>query len=322
MSNLINKRDYNNLKDFYIPYRKTLNLPKDVTFGLEVEFKMDLFDEAYKVNFMDEDNAALTFMKELGYDYSYEVEYEINNHIELVSPVLTDNDKTWEELDSILTFIKNNDGYYSGMCGSHIHVGKNILDKESSWLNFFKLWYIFEDDIFRFTNGENYKLRENGKSKSRKIDGICKNIIKDYEILKKLEVTYLISNKSNSVNLPFPQRNDNSNGLLKTNGDPKANNILNTVEFRSPNGTINPVIWQNNVNFFTNLMLSCNSKNLDTEKLNYLYNNKHFATVDDLACFVFKDELDKKCFLRQYYKDFDNPDFKAQDKKSGPFWMS
>ena len=107
MSDLISKRDYNNLKGFYIPYRKTLNLPKDVTFGLEVEFKMDLFDDSYKLNFIDEDNAALTFMKELGYDYTYEVEYEINNHIELVSPVLTDNAKTWEELDSILTFIKN-----------------------------------------------------------------------------------------------------------------------------------------------------------------------------------------------------------------------
>ncbi len=28
-----------NLEDFYIPYRKTLDLPKNVTFGLEVEFK-------------------------------------------------------------------------------------------------------------------------------------------------------------------------------------------------------------------------------------------------------------------------------------------
>lgn len=320
MSNLISKRDYNNLKGFYIPYRKTLNLPKDVTFGLEVEFKMDLFDEAYKLNFMDEDNAALTFMKELGYDYSYEVEYEINNHIELVSPVLTDNDKTWEELDSILTFIKNNDGYYSGMCGAHIHVGKNILNSNSAWLNFFKLWYIFEDDIFRFTNGENYKLRENGSSKSGKIDSICKNIIKNYNTLKDIDISYLSSNKFVAVNFPSLLKCDNSSSLLKVNGNPKANNILNTVEFRSPNGTINPVIWQENVNFFTKFMLSCANENLDTEKLEYLYNNKYLATIDDLACFIFKDEFDKKCFLRQYYKDFDNPDFKIRGAKSKPFW--
>ena len=279
-----------NLEDFYIPYRKTLDLPKDVTFGLEVEFKMDQFNDSYKANFIDEDNAALTFMEELGYDYNYDVECEINDHIELVSPVLTDSAKTWEELDNILTFIKNNDGYYSGKCGAHVHVGKNILNSNSAWINFFKLWYIFEDDIFRFTNGENYKLRENGDYKAAKIVSVCKNIIKDY------------------------------NNLSKINGNPKANNILNTVEFRSPNGTINPVIWQNNVNFFTRFMLSCANKNLDKERLDYLYNNKSLASVDDLVSFVFEDEFDKKCFLRQYYKDFDNPDFKISDAKSKPFW--
>ena len=50
-----------NLEDFYIPYRKTLNLPKNVTFGLEVEFKMDPFNDSYKSNFIDEDNAARVF---------------------------------------------------------------------------------------------------------------------------------------------------------------------------------------------------------------------------------------------------------------------
>ena len=89
-----------NLEDFYIPYRKTLDLPKNVTFGLEVEFKMDSFNDSYKSNFIDEDNAARVFMKDIGYDYNYDVECEINDHIELVSPVLTDNDKTWEELEN------------------------------------------------------------------------------------------------------------------------------------------------------------------------------------------------------------------------------
>lgn len=309
-----------NLEDFYIPYRKTLDLPKDVTFGLEVEFKMDQFNDSYKANFIDEDNAALTFMEELGYDYNYDVECEINVHIELVSPVLTDSAKTWEELDNILTFIKNNDGYYSGKCGAHVHVGKNILNSNSAWINFFKLWYIFEDDIFRFTNGENYKLRENGDYKAAKIVSVCKNIIKDYNVFKDIDISYLSSNKLVAVNFPSTLKCEDFNNLSKINGNPKANNILNTVEFRSPNGTINPVIWQNNVNFFTRFMLSCANENLDTVKLDYLYNSKSYATVDDLVSFVFNDELDKKCFLRQYYKDFANPDFKISGAKSKPFW--
>ena len=309
-----------NLEDFYIPYRKTLDLPNNVTFGLEVEFKMDPFNDSYKSNFIDEDNAARVFMKDIGYDYNYDVECEINDHIELVSPVLTDNDKTWKELDNILTFIKNNDGYYSGKCGAHIHVGKQIINDIDSWLNFFKLWYIFEDDIFRFTNGENYKLRENGDYKAAKITNVCKNIIKDYNAFKDIDVSYLSSNKLVAVNFPSPLKCEDFSNLLKTNSNPKANNILNTVEFRSPNGTINPVIWQENVNFFTKLMLSCANKNLDKERLDYLYNNKSLASVDDLVSFVFEDEFDKKCFLRQYYKDFSNPDFKFSNERSMPFW--
>ena len=135
------------LSEFYVPYRKTLDLPGNVTFGLEIEFKNDNYNDSYKTDFIDEDNAARVFMKDIGYDYNYDVECEINNHIELVSPVLTDNDKTWEELDNILTFIKNNDGYYSGKCGAHIHVGKQIINDIDSWLNFFKLWYLFEDEF-------------------------------------------------------------------------------------------------------------------------------------------------------------------------------
>ena len=320
MSDFINKKNCSDLKDFYIPYRKTLDLPKNVTFGLEVEFKMDPFNDSYKSNFIDEDNAARVFMKDIGYDYNYDVECEINNHIELVSPVLTDNDKTWEELDNILTFIKNNDGYYSGKCGAHIHVGKQIINDIDSWLNFFKLWYLFEDDIFRFTNGENYKLRENARFNSRKIDNICRIIINDYNLLKEIDVSYLTKNKYNCINFPASLDCKNTDELLMIKGNFKDNNISNTIEFRSPNGTINPVIWQENVNFFTKLMLSCANKNLDKERLEYLYNNKSLANVDDLVSFVFEDEFDKKCFLRQYYKDFSNPDFKFSDERSMPFW--
>ena len=37
-----------------------------------------------------------------------------------------------------------------------------------------------------------------------------------------------------------------------------------------------------------------------------LYINKSIANEKDLCNLVFVDDLDKKCFLRQYYKDFSN----------------
>ena len=79
-------------------------------------------------------------------------------------------------------------------------------------------------------------------------------------------------------------------------------NVLNTIEFRSPNGTLSNIVWQNNINFFINLLLSCSDNNFDVEKMNFLYDNKNLSTEFDLIDLVYKDELDKMCFLKQYYK--------------------
>ena len=41
------------LSEFYVPYRKTLDLPGNVTFGLEIEFKNDNYNDSYKTDFID-----------------------------------------------------------------------------------------------------------------------------------------------------------------------------------------------------------------------------------------------------------------------------
>ena len=63
-------------------------------------------------------------------------------------------------------------------------------------------------------------------------------------------------------------------------------------------------------------MLECKDKKIDTEKLKYLCDNKNKATEYDLCDLIFNNEFDKKCFLRQYYKDFN----KTQTSRSTPFW--
>jgi len=51
----VNKIEYlKNLKDKVIEYRNTLNLPNDVTFGVEIEYEgtsKDKFDEIIKEEF-------------------------------------------------------------------------------------------------------------------------------------------------------------------------------------------------------------------------------------------------------------------------------
>ena len=315
-----------NLKDFFIPYRNNLGLSQNVYFGFEIEFKIPKYDDIYISEFMDENNAAEFFLKEKKYNFSYDIEGEINNHIELISPVLTDCENTWQELYNILNFIKNNDGnideetnlYNSVSCGAHVHVGRNIFDNNpTSWINFLKLWSIFEDHIFRFTNGEYYNLRDNGVKKAAKINNICIKILDDYNYFQEIDFSYLINNKINCINFNTPFINYEPLNILKKISEPQLYDKSKTIEFRSPNGTLNEVIWQNNLNFFTKMLLSCASNDFDIEKMNYLYMNKSIANEKDLCDLVFVDDLDKKCFLRQYYKDFSN----LQKGKSSKFWQ-
>lgn len=322
LSDTSKERLIHELKDFYIPYRDSLDLPSYVTFGCEIEFKMLGYDDLYKLNFVDENNAATYFLKEQGYDYNYEVEDEVNDHIELISPVLTDSKDTWDELENILEFIKNNDGnvickngiYELPSCGSHIHVGKNMFnDNSTAWLNFFKLWYLYEDIIFKFTNGEYYKLRPSAKNKACKINNICMKILNDYSFFNQIDISYLINNKINCIN--FNQAN-----ITRRIINPFENNKANTIEFRNPNGSLNKVIWQNNVNFFTKILCSISSTNFDVEKLNYLFLNRSEISEFSLCDLVFNEDFDKYCFLRQYYKDFGDSNKKEYKFKSKPFW--
>ena len=92
----------------------------------------------------------------------------------------------------------------------------------------------------------------------------------------------------------------------------------NTIEFRCPNGTLNSVIWQNNVNFFTKLLLYCRSekfnndivfqrKRINSNEYNSLiyYDEIFLDQALELCDMIFDNNLDKLYFLRQYLKSFE-----------------
>lgn len=310
------------LKDFYVPYRKSLKLPSDATFGLEIEFKMPDYNWKYRSNFSCQDIAAMTFMEEHNYNGIWDVCPEENDHIEIVSPILIDESKTWKDLHNILNNIKENGAYYSGKCGAHVHIGMHLLGKdEESWLNFFKIWNIFEDVIFKFTNGETYNRRFNFQDSSKSVRTCFDNLITKYNISNSAKKT-LVLNKKYCVNI-----NQCTLDMIIKHSNKFRSGVENTIEFRCPNGTLNKVIWQNNVRFFTKFLLACKSENYDAELVDHLYKkviNKDKLEDDNLAFIlvdlIFNSDFDKYCFLRQYYKDFDNPSKEDNMLKSKPFW--
>ena len=99
--------------------------------------------------------------------------------------------------------------------------------------------------------------------------------------------------------------------------NPGAFKPYNTIEFRCPNGTFDPVIWQNNVNLLVQLLLYSKSSSFQEDRiekrhqliLNQFDDLKWYQEIFleqalELCDLIFTNNLDKLYFLRQYLKSF------------------
>lgn len=312
----------NELKNFYIPYRNTLGLDKKATFGCEIEFNIYGYDS------LDVENSkAQNFMNKIGYPYKWKVTSEINSRIEIISDVLSDKKEDWVLLKNILGFLNENKAYSNGKGGSHVHVGNQIIANDFDALELFlKLFACYENEIIRFTNGEYYFDRVQFDYMCKRSKEIIFDMIRKKDFLKRKNVSRLLCSKMSSINFP----STDFYKLIKTNYKAFYYDKSNTTEFRTPSLTLNPVIWQNNINFFVKLMSCMKNKDFDKELLNYRYNKEKdnlffYKDYSDFKAFelcdlVFYNGLDKMCFLRQYYKDFDAPTRMNYMTKAKPFY--
>ena len=91
----------------------------------------------------------------------------------------------------------------------------------------------------------------------------------------------------------------------------------NTVEFRCPNGTLDPVIWQNNLNLFVKLIQYSKRDDFNNDLINERRKiNEDFVESDndftkiylrqalEFADLIFFNNADKVYFLRQYLKNY------------------
>lgn len=307
------------LQEFYIPYRNNLGLKKDTTFGCEIEFKIRNYSLDNCPSYSNEYDYLHDFLKSVNYNYTWDVVPELDDHLEVISPILKDEIKDWKQLEEILNFLISKGAYYSGVCGAHVHVGKQVLGTDiNSLKRLLKLWMIYEEIIIKFTNGINYYERNNFNIASDRAAFSIKWFLKRLEEGKITEFKSSLYKKFLTINFCTSNIYD----FLQESDDKE---VKNTIEFRCANGTLNKVIWQNLVNFYVKLMASCASPNFDLELLNYRENKGiDIKYYDDMAfelCdLVFDNDFDRYCFLRQYYKDFDEPNIKNKNLESKPFW--
>lgn len=105
------------LDNYYLELRDSLNLSKKITFGIEIEVdktKSNMYKAIYDFNFK--------------HNWNIENEDTLPVGDEVISPILVDKTKTWNDLRNICNIIKEN-GVISSDCGGHIHIGAQTLGK-------------------------------------------------------------------------------------------------------------------------------------------------------------------------------------------------
>lgn len=290
-------------------YRSSLDLNPSDLFGIEIEYSkalrtdVDNYIENNHNNWKSIDEKQITSGDKFGG--------------EVISPILTDSEKTWSEIEEVLDNLKEL-GCSSNLAASHIHFDSSLVPYDLNvYYDLLKLWCIFETEIYQFSYGELDKIREQAYYFAYPIKGqithnkmhleqlmrVLKNLSKEYtqdELLEANIQLFILSYLGSRFNgLSF---NCIKHAYSESN---------NTFEVRTPNGTLDKVIWQNNINFFAKF-LTYFKREYDKEFIDYhfdrltknetLLNKYDVEKAIILRDMIFKDETDKLYFMKQYTK--------------------
>ena len=186
--------------------------------------------------------------------------------------------------------------------GGHIHVGSHILtDDFNLWRKFLKAYTFYESDLLYFLFGEDKRERGSFYQYARPVAEIYHQ---DLELLNSFhsfeefyDSDFITSGKNRALVL----------GGVTIN--PSSMQKDNTIEFRGANSSDKAIIWQNNVNAVTKLMLAASKDLIDEEKLDYRLveepaSSNNFFNSLELIDTIFDNNLDKIYFLKQYTKTF------------------
>lgn len=300
------------INHYYLRYRQVLDVEKYITFGLEIEFE-HITDSNIKNNIK-----KIFPTKEWIYK---DDDYDLENGAEINTPILNNDKTTWQDIKTVCNYIEQV-ADIGNSSGGHIHIGSQILENNRDyWLRFLMLWSTYENIIFRFGYGEYLKERSNILLFAKPLS---KDIWSDYTYFKNslLDLPLILED----LKLPTKFNALNFNNIDSFNNDVFKDR--NTIEFRNFNGTLNPIIWQNDFNFLTHFLNYAKSNNFNYElidkrhnllKKGYdnfkFYNEIMLEQALELADLIFNNNLDKIYFLKQYLKNFANKENNNNQKK-------
>ena len=239
-------RIMNIIKSYKRDYKREVQLPPYMTFGIEIESIGQLEKEYLE-----------KILRKMGDWHCKSDESLLNNppyeeEVEIVSPVLYVNGKNpTMEIRNICALLNYFGQYSDESCGGHIHIGGKYLQSVDAYKNLLELWSNTEKILYLISN-------EPGTISRHNIDTYALPISKD--LTYTLETgTVNLSNEDDLDEFKNNLRKFEENrfkGLNLTNMATDIAKIKNlpTIEFRASNGTVNADTWIENINLFGGLI--------------------------------------------------------------------
>ncbi len=273
------------LKNNPLVYRDRLTIPQKVNFGLELELDKVNYDEVYRL-----------VRKQFNGNWIVKKDKSLTDgqNAEIVSPVLQNTKQTWILLSKMGELFKKIEPVYD-KCSFQVNFDGSLLPTSGDRVRFLKLYAMYEDIIYRFSKGEDAEYRES-------LEMYASPIILALKGVSHFDDEGIIEMFSN---------NKRYGVVFKNQGN-------DLIEFRTPNMTSNPVLWQNYVTTFYYLLRCATSNKYDRREVDsyiddfckvYLLENYELEKSEKALQFtkkIFPHSVDRISFMHQYLgKDTD-----------------
>lgn len=305
----------------YISGNKRLGLPDFFKFGIEIE--ADNVHTKEPFGLYSDKSAEYITSKNWHMANEYEEALVSEDGAELVSPILKDTEKDWQDVADICKHIK----MYPGLkgkevvanekCGLHVHFDSKCLTADPNrFRNFMKLYAESEELLYKMCNDKNDPIRKGAINKNfhgieHMVSAMWRNGMAapfGKKVLKQIEdgtlkVSYKKFGKLKMLAGKYKLDERRYAGLNLTNiGNPNKD----TIEFRMANGTLDPEVIKQNVFLYASLINTAIEVTENPEK--YKHRLSEFYRTDmseqekavSFLNLIIEDSEDRKIYMERW----------------------
>lgn len=268
------------LDNYPLIYRSKLTIPSYVNFGLEFELDKVDYDEVREL-----------VKREVSGSFDVKIDKSLTKgqSAEIVTPVLNNRKETWVLLKKLGELLERLNPDYN-LCSFQVNFDGKLLPRVEDKARFLKLYAMYEDIVYRFSLGEDSCFRDSIDTYAYPIILMLKGI----HHYSDGSVVEMLSNHKR-YGICFKDKHD-------------------LIEFRSPNMSSNPIMWQNYVTTFYYLVEASMNRRYDMKRVDeyidhfyksYILENYALEKRDKAEEFcdlIFKKSDDSIAFMHQYLK--------------------